>query len=158
MESTSGGPRDHRSVAAQAVEDHGRAVSTNPQAAAWYRLAQRAADRAEATTALKRAIDADPGFGLALADLRALTGGVVERSGSRQMNWERHHVEVVRTAGSRETVRAAGLLREHLAGTGCDPLALRIVASLRDPERSEDGFRDLGLELPGCHPLPWSSP
>jgi hypothetical protein len=72
------------------------------------------------------------------------------------MNWERHHVEVVRAASCSETERAADLLQEHLAGTGCDPLAMRIVAYLRDPQGREDEFCDLGLLLPGCHPLPWS--
>jgi hypothetical protein len=72
------------------------------------------------------------------------------------MNWERHHIEVVRAASSGETERAADLLREHLAGIGCDPLAMRVVTCLRDPQGRDDGFRDLGLQLPGCHPSPWS--
>lgn len=105
--------------------------------------------------ALRRAIDADAEFGLALADFEALTGDVVQRPRARQMNWERHHVEVVRAASSSETERAADLLKEHLAGTGCDPLAMRIVAYLRDPHGGDE-FCDLGLLLPGCHPLPWS--
>jgi hypothetical protein len=44
------------------------------------------------------------------------------------MNWERHHIEVGRTAAAGNDKRAADLLREHLAGVGCDPLAFRIVA------------------------------
>jgi hypothetical protein len=107
--------------------------------------------------ALRQAIRADAGFGLALADLEALTGEVAQRPRARQMNWERHHIEVVRAAGSGETERAADLLREHLAGTGCDPLALRIVTYLLDPQGLEAGFCDLGLQLPGCHPSPWQS-
>jgi hypothetical protein len=156
MRGQRGSPRDHRSVAPLAVEDHGRAVSANPQAAAWYRRAQRAVDRAEAMVALRRAIGVDAHFGLALADFQALTGDVVQQTRARQMNWERHHIEVVRTAGSSDTERAADLLREHLAGTGCDPLALRIVTYLRDSVRYDDGFRDLGVALPGCHPSLWS--
>jgi hypothetical protein len=105
--------------------------------------------------ALRQAIDADAGFGLALADFEALTGNVVQGPRARQMNWERHHVEVVRAASSSDTERAADLLQEHFASTGCDPLAMRIVAYLLDPLGRDDVFCDLGLQLPGCHPSPW---
>lgn len=95
--------------------------------------------------ALRRAIDADCGFSLALADLEALSGHAVERPSARQMNWELHHIEVVRAASSGEPERAADLLREHLAATGCDPLALRVVTYLRDAPGRDVGLRDLGL-------------
>jgi hypothetical protein len=65
------------------------------------------------------------------------------------MNWERHHIEVVSTAVTGDPVRAADLLREHLANVGCDPLAYRIIAHLRRPGRSTTHL------LPGCHPTTW---
>ena len=68
------------------------------------------------------------------------------------MNWERHHVEVVRTAVAGNHSRAADLLREHLASVGCDPLALRIVTELRRRAGLRDGLDDLRDRLPGCHP------
>lgn len=49
------------------------------------------------------------------------------------MTWERHHVEVVGTAATGNPNRAADLLREHLAGVGCDALAVRITARLEPP-------------------------
>ena len=63
-------------------------------AAAWYRQAQRAIDRRRATTALRHAVQADPAFELALADLDAITGTSGQRPSLGQMNWERHHIEV----------------------------------------------------------------
>src|SRR5450755_1204852 len=65
---------DHLPATGPAVEDHGRVVSTHPQAAAWYRRAQRAADPRRAATALRLAVTADPDFALAAADLEAITG------------------------------------------------------------------------------------
>jgi hypothetical protein len=56
-----------------AVEDHGRAVTANIQAAAFYRQARQAADTSGAVTALRHAVTTDPAFGLAIADLDALT-------------------------------------------------------------------------------------
>ena len=38
------------------------------------------------------------------------------------MNWERHHIEVIRAASAGDAMRAADLLREHLANVGCDLL------------------------------------
>ena len=55
-------------------ESGGRVVTTNPQAAAWYRRAQRAADPRQAAMALRLAVTADPDFALAAADLEAITG------------------------------------------------------------------------------------
>ncbi len=130
-------------------------VTTNQRAAAFYRRAQRAVDAGQATTALRLAVNADPAFGLAVADLDALTRTADERPGRRQMNWERHHIEVVRTAATGNTRRAADLLREHLASVGCDPLAFRIVAHLRRRVGQDDDFGELVGRLPSCHATPW---
>ena len=69
-------------------------VTANQRAAARYRQAQRAAGSRRAITALRLAANADPGFGLAVADLNAVTGMVSQVPSHRQMNWERHHIEV----------------------------------------------------------------
>ena len=58
------------------------------------------------------------------------------------MSWERHHIEVVRTAAAGNLSRATDLLREHLASVGCDPLALRIVTDLRRRTGNRDGLED----------------
>ena len=73
------------------------------------------------------------------------------------MNWERHHIEVVATAAAGQAVRAADLLREHLASVGCDPLAIRITTRLQPPTGPGDDFEDLSGQLPGCHATPWPS-
>jgi DNA-binding GntR family transcriptional regulator len=130
-------------------------VTATSRAATWYRQAQRAIDRRRATAALRLAVEADPAFELALADLDAMTGTSGQRRSRGQMNWERHHIEVVRTAASGNGERAAGLLREHLAGVGCDPLAFRIVAQARQLAGMDDGFEDLAAQLPDCHPARW---
>jgi len=72
------------------------------------------------------------------------------------MNWERHHNEVVRTAASGDSKRAVDLLREHLAGVGCDPLAFRIVAQLRQSEGRTTTSRtsQANSQVP---PVPWPS-
>ena len=126
-------------------------VTANIQAAAFYRQAQQAADASDTVTALRHAVMADPAFGLAVADLAALTEAPPGPIGGRQMNWERHHIEVVRTAAAGNLSRAADLLREHLASVGCDPLALRIVTELRRRAGHRDGLEDLSAQLPGCH-------
>jgi len=154
-----------------AVEDHGRVVTANPQAAAWYRRAQRAADPRRAAVALRLAVTADPDFALAAADLEALaaadlealaaadldaiTGTPSRHLGRRPMNWERHHIEVVAAAAAGHVKRASGLLREHLASVGCDPLALRITARLRGPMARDDYLDELSTQLPGCHATRW---
>jgi hypothetical protein len=135
-----------------AVEDHGRVVTASMQAAAFYRQAQQAVDSAQAVTALRRAVNADPAFGLAVADLDAITQAPPSPISGYQMNWERHHIEVVRTAAAGNVRRAADLLREHLASVGCDPLARRIVTDLRKQMRHPAGPEDLGGPDPGCHP------
>jgi len=158
MQPTPGQPvsqHDHLDAPGPAVEDHGRAVTASTQAATWYRQAQQAIDRRRATAALRLAVEADPAFELALADLDAMTGTSGQRRSRGQMNWERHHIEVVRTAASGNGKRAVDLLREHLAGVGCDPLAVRIVAQTLQPAGMDDGFEDLAAQLPDCHPARW---
>jgi hypothetical protein len=144
--------RGRSASAGPAVEDHGRVVTANVQAAAFYRQAQQAVDSSDRLTGLRHAISADPDFGLAIADLDGLTQTPLGVFGGRQMNWERHHIEVVRTSAAGNHSRAADLLREHLANVGCDPLALRIVAELRWRAGYRDGLEDLSVPLPGCHP------
>ena len=136
-----------------AVEDHGRAVTANIQAAAFYRRAQQAIDTVDAVTALRHAVRADPAFELAVADLGAFTGAPSHAMSGRQMNWERHHIDVVRTAAAGNLARAGDLLREHLASVGCDPLALRIVTELRRRAGQHDELDDLIGHLPACHPV-----
>jgi hypothetical protein len=46
-------------------------VTTSRRAAGFYRQAQRAVDARRATAALRLAVNADPAFGLAIADLDA---------------------------------------------------------------------------------------
>ena len=150
--------RDHLAAAGPAVDVHGRVVTANRRAAAWYRQAQHAADPAAATTALRLAVHADPAFGLAVADLGAITGTASLGPSHQQMNWERHHIEVVATAATGNVRRAADLLREHLASVGCDPLAFRITALLRRPAGNNDDFDSLASRLPGCHASPWPCP
>jgi hypothetical protein len=148
---------DHLDAPGAAVEDHGRALTASLRAAAWYRHAQRAIDRAEAITALRLAVEADPAFELARADLDAMSGSSGQRHHRGQMNWERHHIEVVRTAASGNGQQASDLLREHLAAVGCDPLAFQIVAQLRQSEGMDDDFGNLAGRLPHCHPNRWLS-
>jgi hypothetical protein len=148
---------DHLDAPGPAVEDHGRAVTASLRAATWYRQAQRAVDRRRAIAALRLAVEADPAFELALADLDAITGTSGQRHSRGQMNWERHHTEIVRTAASGNGKRATGLLREHLAGVGCDPLAFRIVAQMQQPAKMDDDFENLARQLPDCHPTRWPS-
>jgi hypothetical protein len=146
---------DHLAAAGPAVDVHGRVVTANQRAAARYRQAQCADDSRLATTALRLAVNADPAFGLAAADLNAITETASQVPSHQQMNWERHHIEVVRAAATGNARRAADLLREHLAGVGCDPLAFRIAAMLRQPGGKNDDLENLASQLPGCHTTPW---
>jgi hypothetical protein len=145
---------DHLSAVRPAVEDHGRVVTANPAAAAWYRRAQRSADPHRAAMALRLAVTADPDFALAAADLAAITGTPGRHPGRRPMNWERHHIEVVTAAAAGHVTRAADLLREHLANVGCDPLAVRITTGLREPMARDGDLDELASQLPGCHVIP----
>jgi len=146
---------DHLPAARLAVEDHGRVVTTNAAAAAWYRRAQRAADPLRAARALRLAVTADPDFALAAADLAAITGTPGRLPCRRPMNWERHHIEVVSAAAAGHVTRASDLLREHIASIGCDPLAVRITTRLRAPNTRDDDLENLADQLPGCHATPW---
>lgn len=137
------------------MDDHGRAVTATGRAAAWYRQAQQAGDWPRTTSALRFAVDADPGFGLAAADLDAITATANQVAGRQNMAWERHHIEVVRTAASGNVRRAADLLREHLASVGCDPIALRITARLLHGSAAGDEIDDLAARLPDCHGGEW---
>jgi hypothetical protein len=137
-----------------AREDHGRAVTANRQAAAWYREAQNAVDHLAAVVALRLAVAADPAFELALADLGAITGTLALGPSRGQMNWERHHIEVVRLAVTGNAIRATDLLREHLACVGCDPLAYRIAAQSGQPVPVTE-LDDIAAQLPACHALTW---
>jgi hypothetical protein len=148
---------DHLAADGPAVDVHGRVVTANQRAAARYRQAQRAADSRLAATALRLAVNADPAFGLAVADLHAITGTAHQIPSHRQMNWERHHIEVVCAAAAGNAKRAADLFREHLASVGCDPLAFRIAAMHQQPGEKND-FENLASQLPGCHTTPWPSP
>ena len=152
------GHHDDLAAAGPAVDVHGRVVTAKRRAAARYRQAQRAADSRLATTALRLAVHADPAFGLAVADLDAITATASQGPGHQQMNWERHHIEVVRAAATGNARRAADLLREHLASLGCDPLAFRIAAMLRQPAGKNDDLENLASHLPGCHATPWPCP
>jgi hypothetical protein len=143
--------RGQSAPAGPAVEDHGRVVTANFQAAVFYRQAQQAGDASVTVKALRQAVKADPGFGLAVADLAAITEAPLSPTGARLMSWERHHIEVVRTAAAGNVGRATDLLREHLASVGCDPLALRIVTDFLRRTGNRDGLEDLSAQLPGCH-------
>ena len=125
-------------------------VTARPEAAAWYRRAQRAADPHRAALALRLAITADPDFALAAADLAAITGAPGRPPGRRLMNWERHHIEVLSAAAAGHLTRASDLLCEHLASIGCDPLAVRITVRL-GALMARDDLADLTSQLPGCH-------
>jgi DNA-binding GntR family transcriptional regulator len=130
-------------------DDHGRHLTTSPDAAEWYRRAQRVAHhRDEPSAALRRAIEADPGFALAVADLDALSGTAsMPRSAQRISIWERHHREIVVATANGHVGRAITLLREHLSEVGCDPLALRVVGDAV----TDDSVDDLRRNQPGCH-------
>ena len=64
VESASAGP---------AVEDHGRVVTANFRAAAFIGKRNRPPTCPPTVKALRHAVIADPGFGLAVADLAAFT-------------------------------------------------------------------------------------
>ncbi|HEV8064043.1 MAG TPA: hypothetical protein VGP46_04385 [Acidimicrobiales bacterium] len=127
-------------------------MTASLEAASFYRQAQRAPDTAETVSALRHAVGADPAFQLAGADLGALVDAPAAAVSGRQMNWERHHVEVVRTAAAGLLARATDLLREHLANVGCDPVALRVVAELRQRQGQLD-LDDLSGRFSACHPV-----
>jgi hypothetical protein len=133
-----------------ANDGHGRPLTTTAVAAGWYRLAQRRIHPGDdPCTALRRALDADAAFALAVVDLRALTrDAVLPRLAGPVTGWEHHHCEIVAAAVSGQVARAAALLRQHLSAVGCDPLALRIVA---DSLNGSGELDDLLAGTPVCH-------
>ncbi len=90
MQTTPGGTPAysvHQASAEPAVEVHGRVMTTNQQAAACYRQAQRAAGRDNAVVALRLAVAADAAFAVAVADLAAVTEAPSTPPYSQQMSW-----------------------------------------------------------------------
>src|SRR5687767_6432246 len=85
--------------------------------------------------ALGRAVAADAAHVVAAADLAAWTRQP-DPGGAGRTSWERRHLEVVRAAAD-DPARAEVLLREHASKSGCDPLALVIVARTIDGMDSE---------------------
>lgn len=98
------------------------------------------------TDALREAVAADPQFSVARADLRAWAGDDVPPPGPGTTPWERRHLEIVALAAA-DPLRAEALLREHAARSGCDPLALLIVARRLD---GMDGARLTDLRGRAC--------
>ena len=139
-------------------DDHGRPLTTNATAAAWYRAAQGSVVNGDGPDpALRRALQADPTFAVAACDLLALTDDLPPSEPARpSTSWERHHCEIVSEA-HRDVGRASGILREHLADVGCDPLAVHIVCeALRTAGHNGDRFAevaDLLASTVDCHPL-----
>lgn len=85
--------------------------------------------------ALRRAVAADPADVVAAADLAAWTLQP-DPGGAGGTSWDRRHLEIVRAAAA-DPARAEVLLREHATTSGCDPLALVIVARTVDGMDSE---------------------
>jgi len=79
------------------------------------------------TDALRRAVEADPTYGVAVGDLAAVTGTDIPDVLPTASRWERQHLAVIRAAIT-DVARAEVLLREHAAAYGCDPVALLVVA------------------------------
>lgn len=111
------------------IDIHGRSLTTNAHAAAGYREAQQATDRDAAVRSLRKALDRDPGFAMAATDLEYLASMPSPPLGAPIRTWERHHIEIVRTAGAGNLPRARLLLIEHLNAFGCDPIAVAIAAT-----------------------------
>ena len=139
-------------------DDHGRPLTTNATAAAWYRAAQGSVVNGDGPDpALRRALQADPTFAVAACDLLALTDDPPPAEPARpSTSWERHHCEIV-TEAHRDVGRASSILLEHLADVGCDPLAVHIVcAALRTAGHNGDRVAevaDLLASTGDCHPL-----
>jgi hypothetical protein len=136
-----------RSKPSRPFESHGRALSTTPEAARHYQVAQdRHRDKSGLVGALQRAVDADPGFAVAAADLSALEGRAPVAHSGPLHTWERHHLEVL-AAARRDVQRAADLLREHLAVVRCDPVVTAVVVGAA----TDDLSADILGKLPDCH-------
>lgn len=119
----------------------------NESASAAYREAVAAVCiKADPVEPLRRAVAADPTAAVAAADLRALAGEDVRVRADGATPWERRHLEIV-AAAETDPLRAEALLREHAARSGCDPLALLIVARRVD---GMDGDRLADLRGRAC--------
>jgi hypothetical protein len=130
----------------ESTDDHGRPLTTTPEASAWYRKAQQSADLHTTERALRKALECEPGFAVAAADLSVLVGAGPRPTATGMQAWERHHIEIVRSVEAGDRRRAVALLADHLSTLVCDPIATRIVA----PEECDYG-------LPECHPAAWDS-
>jgi hypothetical protein len=106
--------------------DASRCCSTPAAEDAYAAAAAAVCNRDDPADALRRALELDPDHAAAAADLRALSDKPAGAGGGRTP-WERRHVEIVRCAGV-DALRAEVLLREHTALSGCDPVALAVVA------------------------------
>ena len=130
----------------ESTDDHGRPLTTTPEASAWYRRAQQSADLHTTKWALRKALECEPGFAVASADLSVLIGTGPGAPATGIQGWERHHIEIVRSVQAGDRLRAVALLADHLSTLVCDSIATRIVA----PERC-------GHRLPQCHPGAWAA-
>lgn len=98
------------------------------------------------TDALRRAVAADPDLAVPVADLRAWAGDELPDPGQGATPWERRHLEIISCAKT-DPGRAEALLREHAIRSGCDPVALLIVARHLD---GMDGDRLADLRGRAC--------
>ena len=130
----------------ESTDDHGRPLTTTPEASAWYRRAQQSADLHTTKRALQKALECEPGFAVASADLSVLVGAGPGTTAIGTQAWERHHIEIVRSVQAGDCRRAVALLADHLSTLVCDPIATRIVA----PE-------SCGYRLQQCHPAAWDA-
>jgi hypothetical protein len=130
----------------ESTDDHGRHLTATPEASAWYRKAQQAADLQTTKWALRKALECEPRFAVASADFSVLVGASPGPTDIGTQAWERHHIEIVRSVQAGDRRRAVALLADHLSTLVCDPIAIRIVA----PEKS-------GYRLPHCHPAAWAT-
>jgi hypothetical protein len=130
----------------KSTDDHGRPLTTTPEAAEWYRRAQQSGDLHTTKQALRKALECEPGFAVASADLCVLSGTCPGLTATGTHSWERHHIEIVGSVQVGDRQRAVALLAEHLSTLDCDPIATRIVAA-----------EDCGYRLSHCHPTAWST-
>jgi hypothetical protein len=148
--STGGPAGDGRPPGRDAVDSHGRALTTTPAAALQYRHAQYLVDRRGEL--LAAALDSDPDFAIARADLAALNGMALKgRLPTPSHTWERRHLDIVEAGAAGHLHRAADLLRDHLADVGCDPIALDLVADLVAAGTCCADLSDILAHRPSCH-------
>jgi hypothetical protein len=129
-------------------ESHGRRLTTTAKAAEHYNSAQtHHRDKSHLRASLRSALQADPAFAVAAADLAALDDAHPDPASGEMRTWERHHVEVVAAAADRDGRRAVDLLREHLCMVGCDPVAVAVVID----RAGDEPLDDILDRLPSCH-------